>query len=171
MLITGGKNGGAALSAELFDPAGNLGAGAFTATGSLATARYAHTATLLPNGLVLITGGNNAGSLTSSELFDPAGNAGVGAFSATTGSLNAARDSHAATLLPNGLVLVVGGNSTGVFLASAELFDPAAKTFGFTLGSLPTGRQAHTATLLSNGLVLVTGGNNGSYLAGAVLYQ
>jgi hypothetical protein len=48
---------------------------------------------------------------------------------ATTGSLNTARDSHTATLLPNGMVLVAGGyGSSGNPLATAELYNPANGT-------------------------------------------
>ena len=54
-------------SAELYDPA----SGTWTATGSLGTARDAHTATLLPNGKVLVAGGNNGPALSSAELYDP----------------------------------------------------------------------------------------------------
>jgi hypothetical protein len=76
----------------------------------------------------------------------------------STGSLNTARQSHTATLLTNGKVLVLGGyNSGGSPLASAELYDPASGTWTAT-GSLNTGRVYHTATLLSNGKVLVAGG-------------
>ncbi len=66
-----------------------------------------HTATLLPNGKVLVAGGFNGGFtiLTSAELYDPAS----GSWTAT-GSLNTARAYHTATLLPNGKVLVAGGN-------------------------------------------------------------
>src|SRR5207249_4277027 len=73
----------------------------FDTTGSLATARDNHTATLLSNGKVLVAGGFNGGSLASAELYDPA----TGTWTAT-GSLSAARKSHTATLLPNGKVLV-----------------------------------------------------------------
>ena len=76
----------------------------FEETGSLATARYSHTATLLPNGKVLVAGGDNGGALASAELYDPAS----GTWTAT-GSLATARDYHTATLLPNGKVLVAGG--------------------------------------------------------------
>ena len=86
--------------------------GVFTNTGSLATARANHTATLLPNGKVLVAGGliyNSSSSLASTELYDPAS----GTWTAT-GSLATARYVHTATLLPNGKVLVAGGfNSSG----------------------------------------------------------
>ena len=78
----------------------------WTFTGSLNTARYFHTATLLPNGMVLVAGGidSNLNHLDSAELYDPASGTWT-----VTGSLNAVRDLHTATLLANGMVLVVGG--------------------------------------------------------------
>ncbi len=113
-------------------------------TGSLKTARFHHTATLLPDGRVLVVGGEQGHTpLASAELYDPA----TGTWSAT-GSLNTARDSHTATLLPSGKVLVAGGRETdpGPSLASAELYDPATGTWSPT-GSLNTARLYHTATL------------------------
>ena len=96
--------------------------GAWSATGSLATTRSNHTATLLLNGKVLVVGGNDGGGgfLDSAELYDQAVNGGAGAWS-TTGSLTSARYWHTATLLLNGKVLVVGGDNSSR-LASAELF-------------------------------------------------
>ena len=58
-------------SAELYDPAANGGVGAWTPTGSLAIARFGHTATLLQNGRVLVEGGVGIGGdrLASAEIF------------------------------------------------------------------------------------------------------
>lgn len=129
-------------------------------TGSLATSRSNHTATLLPNGKVLVAGGKvgTSGGLTpqvaaSAELYDPVS----GTWSAT-GSLTTARWEHTATLLANGTVLVAGGfDGTGTVLSSAELYNPATGTWSST-GSLTTARASYTATLLSNGTVLAASG-------------
>src|SRR6188768_3475956 len=89
-----------------------------------------------------------------------------------TGSLNTARAGHAATLLPNGKVLVFGGYSAAAgVLASAELYDPATGNWSFT-GSLNVARLGCTAVLLGNGKVLVAGGygNSGQISKTAELY-
>ncbi|MEY2540112.1 MAG: trimeric autotransporter adhesin [Verrucomicrobiota bacterium] len=146
---------------------------AFGNTGSLNIARRYYTATLLPNGKVLVAGGdNNSGETASAELYDPANGTWT-----VTGSLHFKRSQHTATLLSNGKVLVAGGfdGSTGTNVASAELYDPATGAWTVT-GSLNSPRETHTATLLTNGKVLVAGGesyNNESYTstASAELYD
>lgn len=157
-------------SSHGFQPAGDMG-----------TERATHTATLLQNGKVLITGGfNNTAVLATAELFDPA----TGTFT-PTGAMTTARFSHTATLLADGKVLITGGSDNLVALsfhdsqpttshakghahaadgsissydlATAELYDPSTGTFTAT-GSMSEVRTEHTATLLANGKVLVAGG-------------
>jgi hypothetical protein len=118
--------------------------------------RYNHTATLLPNGKVLVTGGlNGSTALNSAELYDPA----IGSWSSTD-PMTDARTGHTATLLSNGKVLVASGDDDTVGLTSAELYDPASGHWSGT-GSINTARRGHLATLLPNGKVLVEGGCTG----------
>jgi hypothetical protein len=150
----------------------------WTATGSMMEARVDFTATLLPDGRVLVTGGDRGfdavpRALASAELYDPA----TGTWTATA-SMSTGRYRHTATLLPNGKVLVAGGNvdssgSLGVrcCLASAELYDPSTGLWTAT-GSMIDARVAHTATLLLDGTVLVAGGANALGIPpGAELYD
>ena len=148
--------------------------GTFSRTGDMTASRSRHSATLLPNGQVLIAGGASSSSLSetttlaSAEVYDPSS----GAFRAV-GAMTTARRVHTATLLPDGRVLIVGGYRERDALASAELFDPVTGTFGST-GSLLTARGGHTAILLLTGEVLVVGGyDTGSYpsVAPAELYE
>ena len=136
-----------------------------------------HAAALLPDGRVLISGGDGndpAAPPLSTELFDPA----TGQFS-SAGDLQAPRDSHSAVTLTDGRVLVISGEvppelagTVGVGVSATEVFDPA--TGRWSAGpALDPAFYAATVTMLSNGKVLVFGGQDagGSPQAAAALFE
>jgi hypothetical protein len=181
VLITGGATDAteaAAATAELYDPSTDT----FTATsGPMTAARVEHTATLLQSGKVLIAGGDviffngiqNTGimSLNTAETFDPS----TGKFTKTTGNMTVGRESHTATLLNSGKVLLAGGsdgalgNNTpaATIYANADLFDPSTGQFTATTGMLTAERDFVTANLLGSGKVLLAGGVNTTMTLGS----
>ena len=170
VLVTGGISGAPPATtvlaeAELYDPV----AGTFSqTTGSMASARELHAASLLTDGKVIVTGGldSTGKPLATAEVFDPTSET----FTATKGPMGTARYLHTSTTLKDGTVLVIGGDEAAGPLATAEVYDPVAGTFSPT-GSMGAARAVHTATLLSDGRVLVVGGNGAGVLATAELYQ
>lgn len=157
VLVIGGFGGPYAYSttavaaAELWDPTSN----AFRSVGALTEPRVGHTASLLPDGRVLVVGGAGAdGPVASGEVWD----AGSESFTPAD-ALAEARHGHTATILGDGRVLVLGGRTgDGSELTQrAELWDPRTGSF-IEAGVLGEPRDAHTSTLLADGRVLVVGG-------------
>jgi len=128
-----------------------------------------HTATLLPNGKVLIAGGQIGGTqnlnfpqtmtMTAPEVYDPVANTWSSA-----GVMITPRAMHGAALLQNGTVIVVGGTDGTIFedypeaLSSAELYDPATNSWAPT-GGMSVARYNPVVLLLQNGVVLAGGGS------------
>lgn len=165
VLLAGGYTGGddspflAENTAELYDHE----TGTFAVSGVMASARAGHTATRLPDGRVLIAGGN-AG--TDAEIYDPT----TGKFT-STGRMTTNRQWHTATLLNNGKVLISGGLSFGIgYIGSAELYDPVTGVFTAT-ANMTAARYGHKATLLTNGKVLIAPGSDGADYTSAELYD
>src|SRR5262249_23734757 len=150
VLISGGRDvtrpGSPVLStAELFDPRTDT----FTSVGDMTMTRSEHTATLLPDGRVLIAGGEPGLALSTAELYDPSSRTFT-----RTGDLVAPAAWHTASLLDNGKVLIAG--------PKPQLFDPATGMFSATgeyapVASTPSGEAGLVgpATLLFNGKVLM----------------
>jgi hypothetical protein len=157
-------------AAQLYDPA----TATFASTGAYAGAFYPETATLLPDGRVLLVGNadNDGAYLEHEELYDPV----TGKFKLTgkTHTYGFGSDiwaGHTATLLQNGKVLLAGGANEdfGTF-SIAELYDPSTDTFTAT-ANMTTPRAGHTATLLPDGTVLLAGGQLTVGITSAEIYN
>ena len=152
---------------QLYDPVADTWLG----VAPLKQARVSHSATLLADGTVLVAGGADPGSvlLSSAELYDPP------PLDRWRGALDPdgpqgfleARAAHSATLLPDGSLLIAGGEGDAGTLASAERYDPATRAFS-AAGALADPRSWHSATLLPGGRVVVTGDQ--SQLKSAEMY-
>jgi hypothetical protein len=146
-------------STEIFDPA----TGQFELAGNMTVKRAWHTATLLNDGRVLITGGFDnkvpvfGTYLRLAEIYDPA----TGVFT-STGDMTIPRIWFSSTKLADGRVLIAGGSDGyGRWSRAAEIYDPATAMFA-SVGDMVTPRWIHNSALLSNGSVLFAGGNSNS---------
>ena len=125
-------------------------------------------AVLLDDTTVLYVGGSSGTepSDTAAIFYPGLSQTTKGTMATIGGGLSAARMEHTATRLTDGKVLIVGGRGTGgTYLDTAEIYDPATKSFTLLAESMGDARHNHTATLLRNGKVLLCGGEN----AGGVL--
>ena len=127
---------------------------AWSAGGSMTTARSSHTITAVDGGALLVVGGSSGGaSLSSAEVYDATHDR-----FRKVSSMAHARRGHTATSLPSGEVLVVGGEDDTGALATAETYDPKGDRWT-SVGSMSVPRRHHTATRLGDGTVLVVGGD------------
>jgi hypothetical protein len=128
--------------------------GTVTAATPMLEPRSGHSATLLPDGKVLIAGGmrRNQDFYKSAELYDPA----TGRFQ-PTGEMNQRRVGQVAVLLRSGKVLIAGGWVGMGGTDSAELYDPATGKFT-VIAKMTTRRGRPSATMLADGDVLIAGG-------------
>jgi uncharacterized repeat protein (TIGR01451 family) len=171
VFVFGGATG-TSPTPEIYEPATNSWSPA-SMTGGPSTRIMEHTATRLQDGRVLVAGGLSSGGaccITGTFVYDP----GTDTWSSGGSFANAGgRARHAAALLPNGKVLVVGGwrlPSTVETTAIAEIWDPATSSWS-TGAPMARTRADHTATLLGNSKVLVVGGFTGSGSPRAELYD
>ena len=123
-----------------------------------ASRRAGQSETLMPDGNMLLIGGETNESVSSGALLVD-GNTGVAI--PLNATLRIPRAWHTATLLPDGSVLVIGGmGANGKALNQAELFDPVTQAFQIMPPMGLDARAYHTATLLITGDVLIAGGLN-----------
>lgn len=187
VLVVGGYNNQSQVlaSAELYNPATQT----FTPTGSMRSPRFRHTATLLPDGTILIAGGasqmgalagNLNPALNTAEIYNPR----TGTFTPTKGLMTAYRTAQAASLLKDGTVLLTGGQDKHFIIENtAEIFNPTTGTFTATApscagappptGCMQSGRDFHLSFTLDNGRVLIAGGVDSAFktVASAEIYD
>ncbi len=141
----------------------------FIRAGRLVTPRLDQQAVRLPDGRVLLAGGQdeNIRATGKAELFDPATRTWSPA-----ANMGSPRRSFTATLLSNGMVLVAGGGEYPPFNSTAQLYDPTTDAWSITGNPIVTKRAGATATLLPNGEVLLAGGTDATKdLGSAELYD
>jgi len=137
----------------------NVPSGTWQATGDMAAPRTGATATVFPDGRLMIVGGNDANGepLATAEFYNA-----DGSISAAP-SMSIARSGHAAIFLYDGRLLVAGGRvSGGGITNSAEVFDPLTNHWQTLSTTLLNARAGHTVSQLQDGSVLIAGGEDSS---------
>jgi hypothetical protein len=171
VLVAGGvlTSGALADRAETYDPtSGPPGTWPYQ---TMDAPHAYHTATLLPDGDVLIVGGGGAGSVEDGDVTG-GGSAGATLYDPATSlwrsivPMSTPRVDHTATLLDSGQVLVTGGSDD----ASAELYDPGLGGW-ILVPSMNVARRGHAAASLPGGQILVSGGTGPPSLSTAELYD
>jgi RHS repeat-associated protein len=154
LLLGGEARRGVRDTAELRSADG----GVTVLAGPLGTPRAWHTATVLPDGTVLVLAGVNAAGdpLGAPEVFDPA----TGRFEPVSLKALAPRAHHTATLLTDGTLLIAGGVSAGGVRTDAQVVDPVRGTVVATSRPLTGARRSHEARLLPDGTVMLWGGRD-----------
>jgi N-acetylneuraminic acid mutarotase len=106
---------------------------------------------------VIVIGGQTASSSTNyAEQWGP----GLAEWKAFENHLSMSLSSHTGTRLPNGDLVVIGGEPpNSVDTTRVQRWLVASKQWCLA-GELLTGRKAHSATLLDDGRVLVVGGTS-----------
>jgi len=171
VLVAGGYNSTGSLNtAEVYNPT----TGTWSSIASMNVARAG--VVLMPvtiNGQfeVLAIGGNDIATnqaIASAELYNPA----KGTWT-MTGSMHSPRVSFIAARLSNGEILVAGGTtsfgSSGQFLSSAEVYNPATGTWTL-IAPMNVARDNAAAATINNGHILVAGGFNSSGILASAEY-
>src|SRR5207247_8368651 len=128
--------------------------GSWTAAGNLSQPRVNGTAAMLPDGRILIIGGDDAnGPVQSVEIF------GTNGVISSAAAMNIARSHHFAIALSDGRVLVGGGTSGGGTTNSAEIYNPANDSWT-QASPMVEARANATTALLQDGRVVIAGGDN-----------
>src|SRR6266851_3120989 len=167
---TGGVYGGESAVCQIFTITGTAAvADSNQADGSIRTSynwlaatsmnatRQLHSAALLSDGRVLVTGGfrfTGSTFLNTAERYDPS----LNSWTNTGNTMSVARAGHASVLLQNSTIMVIGGaTGTSTVTATTDIYSVGPNTFaaGATMNQ---GRVDHQALVLSDGRVLVIGG-------------
>ena len=178
-VVAGGNallTGGGTRIVERYVPPAVSGNQSLSTEVDLPPARTEHSASALADGRVLLCGGTNGivdsgalVSLATATVFDKDSTP-ASRFSATAGTLIAARRHHSATTLADGRVVLAGGLGTGgVPIASMESYNPATDSFSALSTTLPVATYGHSAVRLTDGRVLLCGGQSASSVTAAAL--